>query len=101
MPSDGVTPPTLGQWSEDVQAAKLTGLCTTGLERNLDVVTQGVTSHWNSGLAERRVKHVLKGNVREPGCPCSVNESCSAPRSGNLPGDPVSSTKCGPDLRSR
>jgi transposase len=50
----------LPQWISDVKAAGLPGLCSfaTGLEQDLDAVTCGLTSRWNSGPVEGRVNHI-------------------------------------------
>jgi transposase len=50
----------LPQWISDVKAAGLPGLSSfaAGLEQDLDAVTQGLTSHWNSGPVEGRVNHI-------------------------------------------
>jgi transposase len=47
----------LPQWISDVKAAGLPGLSSfaKGLEQDLDAVTQGLTSRWNSGPVEGRV----------------------------------------------
>jgi hypothetical protein len=48
------------QWISDVQAAELPGISSfaKGLEQDLDAVTQGLTSRWNSGPVEGRVNHI-------------------------------------------
>ncbi|MQA86751.1 MAG: hypothetical protein GEV03_19510 [Streptosporangiales bacterium] len=50
----------LPQWITEVHAAELPGLSSfaKGLEQDLDAVTQGLTSHWNSGPIEGRVNHI-------------------------------------------
>jgi transposase len=50
----------LTQWISDVKAAGLPGLSAfaKGLEQDLDAVTQGLTSRWNSGPVEGRVNHI-------------------------------------------
>lgn len=50
----------LPQWIADVKAAGLPGLSSfaAGLEHDLDAVTQGLTSRWNSGPVEGRVNHI-------------------------------------------
>jgi transposase len=50
----------LPQWITDVKAAGLPGLSSfaKGLEQDLDAVTQGLTSRWNSGPVEGRVNHI-------------------------------------------
>jgi transposase len=50
----------LTQWISDVKAAELPGLSAfaKGLEQDLDAVTQGLTSQWNSGPVEGRVNHI-------------------------------------------
>jgi transposase len=50
----------LSQWISDVKAAGLPGLSSFahGLEQDLDAVTQGLTSRWNSGPVEGRVNHI-------------------------------------------
>jgi transposase len=50
----------LPQWISDVRAAGLPGMSSfaKGLEQDLDAVTQGLTSRWNSGPVEGRVNHV-------------------------------------------
>ena len=50
----------LAQWITDVKNAELPGLSAfaRGLEQDLDAVTQGLTSHWNSGPVEGRVNHI-------------------------------------------
>src|SRR5215467_12209655 len=44
----------------DVRAAELPGLSSfaKGLEQDLDAVTQGLTTRWNSGRVEGRVNHI-------------------------------------------
>ena len=50
----------LPQWISDTQAAGLPGLSTfaKGLTQDLDAITQGLTTHWNSGPVEGRVNHI-------------------------------------------
>jgi transposase len=50
----------LPQWISDARAAELPGMSSfaKGLEQDLDAVTQGLTSHWNSGPVEGRVNHI-------------------------------------------
>ena len=50
----------LPQWISDVRDAELPGLSSfaKGLEQDLDAVTQGLTSRWNSGPVEGRVNHI-------------------------------------------
>jgi len=50
----------LAPWISDVKAAELPGLSSfaKGLEQDLDAVTQGLTSRWNSGPVEGRVNHI-------------------------------------------
>jgi len=50
----------LPQWITDVKAAGLPGLSSfaKGLEQDLDAVTAGLTSRWNSGPVEGRVNHI-------------------------------------------
>jgi len=50
----------LPHWISNVQAAGLPGLSSfaKGLEQDLDAVTWGLTSHWNSGPVEGRVNHI-------------------------------------------
>jgi len=50
----------LPQWISDVKDAELPGLSSfaKGLEQDLDAVTQGLTSQWNSGPVEGRVNHI-------------------------------------------
>jgi hypothetical protein len=49
----------LPQWISDAQAAGLPGLSSfaKGLKQDLDAVTQGLTTRWNSGPVEGRVNH--------------------------------------------
>jgi transposase len=48
------------QWISDARTAELPGMSSfaKGLEQDLDAVTQGLTSRWNSGLVEGRVNHI-------------------------------------------
>jgi transposase len=50
----------LPQWISDVRAAELPGMSSfaKGLEQDIDAVTQGLTSRWNSGPVEGRVNHI-------------------------------------------
>lgn len=50
----------LPQWISDVRDAGLPGLSlfAKGLEQDLDAVTAGLTSRWNSGPVEGRVNHI-------------------------------------------
>ena len=50
----------LPQWISDARAAGLPGMSSfaKGLEQDLDAVTQGLTSRWNSGPVEGRVNHI-------------------------------------------
>jgi transposase len=50
----------LPQWISDARAAGLPGISSfaKGLEQDLDAVTQGLTSRWNSGPVEGRVNHI-------------------------------------------
>ena len=50
----------LPQWISDVTGAELPGLSSfaKGLNQDLDAVTQGLTSRWNSGPVEGRVNHI-------------------------------------------
>ena len=50
----------LTQWISGVRAAELPGMSSfaKGLEQDLDAVTQGLTSRWNSGPVEGRVNHI-------------------------------------------
>ena len=50
----------LPQWIGNAKAADLPGLASfaRGLEQDLDAVTQGLTSRWNSGPVEGRVNHI-------------------------------------------
>jgi transposase len=50
----------LPQWIGDARAAGLPGLSSfaKGLEHDLDAVTQGLTTRWNSGPVEGRVNHI-------------------------------------------
>ena len=50
----------LTQWISDAHDAELPGLSSfaKGLEQDLDAVTEGLTSRWNSGPAEGRVNHI-------------------------------------------
>ena len=50
----------LPQWISDARAAELPGISSfaKGLEQDLDAVTQGLTSRWNSGPVEGRVNHI-------------------------------------------
>jgi len=50
----------LPQWISDAKASGLPGLSSfaRGLDQDLDAVTQGLTTHWNSGPVEGRVNHI-------------------------------------------
>jgi transposase len=50
----------LPQWISDAKASALPGISSfaTGLEQDLDAVTQGLTTRWNSGPVEGRVNHI-------------------------------------------
>jgi transposase len=50
----------LPQWITDAKAAGLPGISSfaRGLEQDLDAVTSGLTTHWNSGPVEGRVNHI-------------------------------------------
>lgn len=50
----------LPQWITDARAAVLPGISSfaKGLEQDLDAVTQGLTTHWNSGPVEGRINHI-------------------------------------------
>ena len=50
----------LPQWISDTRDANLPGLSSfaKGLEQDLNAVTQGLTTHWNSGPVEGRVNHI-------------------------------------------
>lgn len=50
----------LPQWTGDARAAGLSGLSSfvKGFGQDLDAVTHGLTSRWNSGRVEGRVNHV-------------------------------------------
>ena len=50
----------LPQWISDTRAAGLPGISSfaKGLEQDLDAVTQGLTTRWNSGPVEGRVNHI-------------------------------------------
>jgi transposase len=50
----------LPQWISDTRTAGLPGLSSfaKGLEQDLDAVTAGLTSQWNSGPVEGRVNHI-------------------------------------------
>jgi transposase len=50
----------LPQWISDARASGLPGISSfaKGLEQDLDAVTHGLTSHWNSGPVEGRVNHI-------------------------------------------
>jgi hypothetical protein len=50
----------LPQWISDTRDTNLPGLSSfaKGLEQDLDAVTQGLTTHWNSGPVEGRVNHI-------------------------------------------
>ena len=76
----------LPQWISDVKAAGLPGLCSfaTGLEQDLDAVTCGLTSRWNSGPVEGRVNHIkmIKRQMfGRAGLPLLPNACCLPPGS--------------------
>jgi transposase len=50
----------LPQWISSVKASELPGLSSfaRGLEQDLDAVTHGLTTRWNSGPVEGRVNHI-------------------------------------------
>ncbi|WP_455432779.1 transposase [Streptosporangium soli] len=50
----------LPQWISDTHSAGLSGISSfaKGLEQDLDAVTAGLTSRWNSGPVEGRVNHI-------------------------------------------
>jgi transposase len=50
----------LPQWISSARASGLPGISSfaKGLEQDLDAVTQGLTSRWNSGPVEGRVNHI-------------------------------------------
>src|SRR5215813_13522425 len=50
----------LPQWISDTRTAGLPGISSLakGLEQDLDAVTQGLTTRWNSGPVEGRVNHI-------------------------------------------
>ena len=50
----------LPQWISDARAASLPGISSfaKGLEQDLDAVTHGLTTPWNSGPVEGRVNHI-------------------------------------------
>jgi transposase len=50
----------LPQWISDARTAGLPGLSSfaRGLEQDLDAVTHGLTTRWNSGPVEGRVNHI-------------------------------------------
>jgi transposase len=50
----------LPQWISEAKAAGLPGLSSfaKGLEQDLDAVTAGLTTRWNSGPVEGRVNHI-------------------------------------------
>ena len=54
----------LPQWINDARAAGLPGLASfaKGLEQDLDAVTRGLTTPWNSGPVEGRVNHIILWN---------------------------------------
>jgi hypothetical protein len=74
----------LPQWISDVTAAGLPGLASFahGLEQDLDAVTAGLTSRWNSGPVEGRVNHIkmIKRQMfGRASLPRSASASCSPP----------------------
>jgi transposase len=50
----------LPRWISETRAADLPGISgfARGLEQDLDAVTQGLTTQWNSGRPEGRVSHI-------------------------------------------
>ena len=50
----------LAQWTADARDAALPGISSfaKGLEQDIDAVTLGLTTRWNSGPAEGRVNHI-------------------------------------------
>jgi transposase len=75
----------LPQWISDARAAGLPGISSfaKGLEQDLDAVTQGLTTRWNSGPVEGRVNHIkmIKRQMfGRQGCRCSVSACCSPHR---------------------
>ena len=50
----------LPQWISDARAAELPGISSfaKGPGQDLDAVTQGLTTRWNSGPVEGRVNHI-------------------------------------------
>jgi len=54
----------LPQWISDAQASGLPGLSSfaKGLTQDLDAITQGLTTRWNSGPVEGRVNHIILWN---------------------------------------
>jgi transposase len=55
----------LQQWISDARDAGLPGISSfaKGLEQDLDAVTQGLTTRWNSGPVEGRVNHIILWNA--------------------------------------
>jgi transposase len=81
----------LPQWISDARGAELPGISSfaKGLEQDLDAVTQGLTSRWNSGPAEGRVnpiKMIKRQMSGRAGLPLLPSESCSPPRTDDRPG---------------
>jgi hypothetical protein len=75
----------LPQWISDVRDSGLPGLSSfaKGLEQDLDAVTQGLTTRWNSGPVEGPSTTSKRSKGRcsnEPGCRYSASGSCSPPR---------------------
>lgn len=68
----------LPQRISDGRAAELPGISSfaNGLEQDLDAVTCGLTSRWNSGRVEGRVNYIKRSKGRcsaDPGCRCSAS----------------------------
>jgi hypothetical protein len=76
----------LPRWISETRAADLPGISgfARGLEQDLDAVTQGLTTQWNSGRPEgRRQPHQddQAADVRpRPAFPSCASASCSPPR---------------------
>jgi len=80
----------LPAWIAAVGADELPGLGSfaTGLERDLDAVTRGLTSRWSSGPIEGRVNHikmVKRQMFGRAGCRCCANGSSSPRYDGDAP----------------
>jgi transposase len=81
----------LPQWISDVRAAGLPGLSSfaKGLEQDLDAVTRGLTSRWNSGPVEGRVNHIklIKRQMfGRAGLTLLASASCSPRPGADRPG---------------